>query len=205
MDRTPDAPLPEHQSRFTPWDVLDACQLCRRSLDIHFHHGLAGYSPDLDRAYRDMRRVVLLGLKEIPCFARVRLPAGVLPPALADLCHEPDRDRWRISGQADLVRLQGQLLTAVEAAGVPRPAKSAAPAKADGLGTERADDQPVRMAAGNRAAPERDGRPTWATARRASRKQRARMLRGGGDTIGEIARKLNVSERTVYNYLNDPQ
>ena len=28
-------------------------------------------------------------------------------------------------------------------------------------------------------------------------------MRTRGDTVGEIARKLDVSERTVYNYLND--
>ena len=83
------------------------------------------------------------------------------------------------------------LLTAVDEAGIPCPAPPEPAMEEFTLGPNTGDD----------AAPPPHRKATYATERRARNIPMARQLRENGAMIEIIARKLGVSERTVYNYL----
>jgi hypothetical protein len=184
------------------WDALDACQEICVLLGRYFDAwGGLRYSPDLDQRYRALwkRAIQPLGGPE---FVAQFVPLDVLQPSLAFF---PSGDMWWLNtGQPTIQWYQAHLLMALDHWDVPRPVPCG-PALASDAGTEA--NGPVlgcKSPEPNMATAKLGKTANRATRRSATRRTRALTMKAKGDTIKAIAFALNVSERTIYNYLRDP-
>jgi len=181
------------QGVYTPADLLDLCAGLDKMLRVTEH---GGYSPKLDATYRKCRLALVGGLRQESLLRRVGdqfdkvLPSSLAAFAANDLIARSEWDHEVYGGRAILVQLQGDLLTALDAAGCPPEwaSDSAKPAESKPAGTPRPVPGPV---------------PNRTQLQAAQNKARARELRGQGSLIKEIARALGCTERTVYVYLED--
>lgn len=178
-----------------PSVILDLCQILRKILEFQAQDGVAGYTPKHDATYRRAREALLRLLKGEPCLTRLAKTAGqLLPDSLVTFIHVglSEWDNSYSGGRLKLVQLQGQMLTALEAAGR-SPTWEAAQASA--APAERVANPVTKSGAfSNRAQ-----------RRAADRREQARKLRDEGRFIKEIAKELRCSERTVSGYLQDSQ
>jgi hypothetical protein len=203
MSTIPDQKSDQPQAIESPWEVLDAAQACYEMLESHSleHDGV--YSTERDRRYRNHRRKLVDGLYQHHCFKDVRgvgphpqlIPQNredVLPSSLAKALSDPMG--WELLGRHGIASYVSDLLTALDESGVPLPDPSES-ATDIGAANPRDSDKvpadPVRRV------------PVRSTQRRLidQRQREARNMREQGARINTIARRLKVSERTVYKDL----
>jgi len=193
MARIPESEAKEWRGRLTPADLLDLCGSFDKMLRVTLHDD---YSPRMDATYRTCRKVFVESLRLQPFLRRLakqfddRLPPSLAIFATGDSVSRTMWDHHDYGGRAILIRLQGDLLTAQEAAGCPPkwgPEPKALPEPAQVADTPSA---PVSV-------------PNRSQRRTAQKRARAIGLRGQGIEIKNIARELGCTERTVYAYLSD--
>jgi len=187
---------------FSPDRLPQICQLLRKMLLIRANGSGVGYDPEMDALYRSVRGGFLLEIgRQTRLRSLAKSAALALPDSLAELPYNLSWSQWRTMqdlGDDALVRFQGNLLSAVMAAGI-QPVWDRVPSS-DGEGS-------VAMVGG--ATPEATSPSSVETApalrrdqeRAAKRKHETWRLRDEGLTVKEIARQLSCSPSTVTNDL----
>jgi hypothetical protein len=181
----------------SPWDVVSAAEWCFRFLQGQFDPFGPSYSIKRDQLYRDYREIVVTGLGELECFQDARINEDDLPRSLANFGQ--DSMFWELFLNHRLQSLLDNLLTAVDAAGVPRPD---VPGPASVRRTTNVNTSHEAETLPSRPPAQCDKATTHATRRLAENRVKARQLRGNGMPVRLIAERLRKSERTIYTYLN---
>ncbi len=185
----------EQRADNRPWLVLEESRMLRKMLECQAQNGAERYTAQFDSTYRRLRTNFLDSLQQEPCLRRFRRTAArLLPVTVADFLDE-GLATWRDSGcglRANLVRLESQVLTALEVARRP-PACEPVDAPSAST-TSSGTDTDLRTANPNRAQ-----------LRAERRKLRALALRDEGKLIKEIAAELRCSQRTISEDLKDAQ
>ncbi len=179
-------------SKLSPADLLDLCRLMTRILRSE-------YDPRVDLSYRKLRETLINTVRRersLRCYAAQAL--NLFPPTLSEAL-ATDRFRWR-DGEADLVKFQGDVLSAMTAAGIEPSWEPGAPKL---FQLDRAD-QPSSEHSSTSAVEKQPG-PNRAQRLAMKRRRRARELREAGLTVKEIAGDLQCSIRSVSSYLSEVQ
>ncbi|MDP9362628.1 MAG: hypothetical protein M3Q10_00100 [Chloroflexota bacterium] len=149
------------------------------------------YDPRMDVNYRALREALLVTLRRERGLRKLAARAARLFPSTLAEAVAGDHFRWS-DAQADLVRLQGDLLSALTVADIEPSWPPHVPRASSLQGS-------VVPPAARSAVPNRAQR------RADQRRERARVLRDQGKTIKEIAAALGCSSRSVSTYLTDEQ
>jgi len=193
MESIPEGSAFQLRSDLPPVDLVRCCQLLRQLLFHQALRGTAGYDDRMESTYRRLRTFVLADARWESCLGHLARDAErLLPASLSEFLEGSVRD-WDTpftGGEAKLVKLQGAMQAALEAAGLApsfEPSAQASPATDARAG----------------AAHGRAGEPNKAQRRAEQRRARAIGLREQGLMVKEIARALGCSERAVFSYLQD--
>ena len=193
---------------YAPEHLPYSCQKLRNLLLDRAAGSGVGYDPEKDDRYRSIRGAVLQSMRGQRWLrSLVKSAELVYPDSLAELPDNLSWSDWRTMtdlGDDAVVRFQGNLLSAVLAAGV-KPSWNIFDASrrslhGEGIApTERSTPTDPPSANGVTTAPalRRDQQ------RAAKRKLETWRLRDEGLTVKEIARQLNCSPSTVTNDLKD--
>jgi len=183
-----------------------------------------GYSTELDLAYQSIVTALGRFLDHVPCFEGMRQRAPIfeaLPPALGALSRD-DRHAWREHWRQETIALQSEMVAALVAADIARPiaGKPVPGALLPEHSTGGEVDVPLALSEGaslvsdghiypaiaqeqsTTSAPRKAGAPT----RRKEHKQKlARQYEANGMKRVEIARRLELTPRRVYDLLKESQ
>jgi hypothetical protein len=177
----------------TPQAALDLCQLLRRLLYHVITSGPARYRYQDDVNYRKLREMFLTSLRHEPCLAKFAPRADKLLPKELAQCVTIEARDWidpDKGGQIQIIRLQSQLLSALERADR-LPSVLGTSATPDACDSSVVGDLTTLRNRAQRRAEER--------------RLQIRRLRAQGRSVKEIAREVSCSARTVYAALQDPR
>jgi hypothetical protein len=183
-----------------------------------------GYTTDLDLAYQSTITGLVSFLDHVPYFQGLRQRAPILealPPALGALTFD-DRHEWREHWRDEASALQSEMVAALRAAGIPRPIEGGPvpggllPEHSTGgevdvplslsEGTSFVSGGNIHPAIAQEQSTTSAPRKASAATRRKEHKQKlARQYEANGMKRVEIARRLELTPRRVFDLLKESQ